>query len=224
MKTTDIHPDEVLKSFLDKGPRSQKAGNLKALHDICSKQHAAQCYAVRDFSLSTIGRLCEQAGIFKARVLYNAASDDYVSLINAWAAYSGSASTKAPKRELTYPSTYPYLMRIEDPAIRSIMQSIIAERDKLRSQVALLKSQTKIVVDQRPLGATIAPSNQNVATVEVSARLTDSERLALEKAISTAFLLDQAWKAGTDGEILNDAGRVLYDPGYESGIRKILQG
>ena len=34
-------------------------------------------------------------------------------------------------------------MRIEDPAIRSIMQTIITERDKLKAQLNTLKANTE---------------------------------------------------------------------------------
>jgi hypothetical protein len=49
-------------------------------------------------------------------------------------------------------ASHEYLMRIEDPAIRSIMQAIIAERDKLKAQLNVLKANTQVTVDRRPLG------------------------------------------------------------------------
>lgn len=222
MEQTTVHPDEVLKALLDKGPRSQKAANLKALHEICAAQHAIKNQAVRDFSLSTIGRLCEEKGIFKWRVLYNAASEDYVALIKAWAAFSGTPGVKPPKKEVAPPAGHAYLLRIDDPAIRSIMQSIIVERDKLKSQLALLKSRSQIVVNKRPLGATISPGDSGVPVLEIGAQLTDSERDALRRAISKDFLEDQGWSLGPDGEIVTVRNRVVYDPGYESAIKKIL--
>lgn len=222
MEQTRIHPDEVLSALLDKGPRRQKVANLRALHEICSVQHGVQNQATRDFSLPTIGRLCEEKGIFKARVLYNAASDDYVALIKAWAAFSGTPDIKPPKKVVAPPAGHAYLMRIEDPAVRSIMQSVIAERDKLKAQLSLLKSKTQIVVDQRPLSATIAPGDAGVRVLEIASKLTDSERDALRRAISAEFLADQGWSLGPDGEITTDRKRVIYDPGYESAVRKVL--
>jgi len=222
MDRTNIHPDEVLSAMLEKGPRSQKAANLKALHEICAAQHALKNQAVRDFSLSAIGRACEEKRIFKARVLYNAASEDYVTLIKAWAAFSGTASIKPPKKEIAPPAGHAYLMRIEDPAVRSIMQSIIVERDKLKAQVTLLKSKSQVVVNQRPLGATIAPRDEVVPVIETGAQLTDSERDALYQAISKDFLLNQGWVLGQDGEIATASGRPLFQPGYATAIQKII--
>jgi hypothetical protein len=155
-------------------------------------------------------------------VLYNAISEDYVTLIKAWAAFNGSTSTKPSKKIAKLPDKYSYLMRIEDPAIRGIMQSIIAERDKIKQQLNILKSHSHIVIDQRPLGATIAEGATNVALVETYAQLTDSERSALRNAISSEFLKDRGWYLGNAGEIYSNNGSVLYDPGYETAIRKIL--
>lgn len=222
MEHTDIHPDEVLSALLEKGPRSQKAANLKALHDICAAQYAIKNLAVRDFSLPAIGRLCEDKGVFKARVLYNAASEDYVALIKAWSAFSGAPSIKPPKKEISPPAGHAYLMRIEDPALRSIMQSVIVERDKLKSQLALLKSTSQIVVNQRPLGATIAPGSEGVPVIEIGAQLTDSESEALRKALAKDFLADQGWSIGQDGEVLTTTGRTLFEPGFVTAIRKVL--
>lgn len=222
MQQTDVHPNEVLHALLEKGPRSQKAATLKALHEICATQYSSRNQAVRDFGLPAIGKICEEKGLFKARVLYNAASEDYVALIKAWAAFSGAPSVKSPKKEVALPSGHAYLMRIEDPAVRSIMQSVISERDKLKAQLALLKSKSQIIVNQRPLGAAIAQENEAIAVLEVGAKLTDSERGALQKAVSKAFLDDQGWILGADGEISTASGRTLFEPGFCSAIRKIL--
>lgn len=221
MQKTTTHPDALLEALLAKGPRSNKAATLKALHEICGRQYASQSESLRDFSLSAIGRLCEAQGLFKARVLYNAASADYVALITAWAAYSGPASVKAPKQPRVLAS-HEYLMRIEDPAIRQLMQATIAERDNLRAQVNLLKSQTQIVIDQRPLGATLVKEAGSMSVLLPKARLTDSEREALERAISVDRLDRLGCSIGPRGEIKDREGRTLFEVGFADAIRKIL--
>lgn len=216
------HPDTVLQALLDKNPRSHKAANLRSLHSLCEKQYAIRNPALRDFSLASVGRQCEANGIFKARVLYNASSQDYVTLIRAWAAFNGSVGTKAREKDVKLSGKYDFLTRIDDLALRGIVQSIIAERDKLRNQVNILKSQSNLVIDQRTLGATIAQSVGNVAILEMSAQLTSSERSALQNAISEDFLNDRDWRLGANGEIFTKTGAVVYDPGYTTAIRKIL--
>ena len=215
--TTNINPDEVLASLLDKGGRSNRRANLAKMHELCRKQHAA---GSRDFSLPSIGRLAEAEGIMKGRALYNAPSADYRALIEAWAAYAGPATPKPPKTL----ASHDYLMRIEDPAIRSIMQAIITERDKLKAQLNVLKAHTQVTVDRRPLGATVsaAPGVQPVAVLAMSAQLTSSEREALQKAVSASYLEERGLKEGTHGEIVNERGRTMFEVGFARALRKML--
>lgn len=213
----NIHPDAVLTSLLDKGGRSNRRENLTRMHELCRRQHAA---GSRNFSVPAIGRLAEAEGILKGRVLYNAPSADYRALIEAWAAYAGPAAPKAPKTL----ASHEYLMRIDDPAIRSIMQAIIVERDKLKAQLNVLKANTHVTVDRRPLGVTVsvAPGRQPVAVLSLSAQLTSSEREALQKAVSTGYLEERGLKEGSHGEIVNERGRTIFEVGFARAIRKVL--
>lgn len=214
---TDIHPDAVLESLLAKGGRSNRRAGLAKLHELCRRQHET---GSRDFSLPAIGRLAEAEGIMKGRVLYNAQSADYRTLIEAWAAYAGPPAPKPPKTL----ASHEYLMRIEDPAIRSIMQAIIAERDKLKAQLNVLKANTQVTVDRRPLGATIAasPGTQPVTVLAPSAQLTPSEREALQNAVSADYLENQGLREGSHGEIVNARGRTVFEVGFARAIRKVL--
>ncbi len=214
---TDIHPDGVLVSLLDKGGRSNRRANLAKMHELCRQQHAA---GSRDFSLPSIGRLAEAEGILKGRALYNAPSADYRTLIEAWAAYAGPAEPKPPKTL----ASHDYLMRIEDPAIRSIMQAIIAERDKLKAQLNVLKAHTQVTVDRRPLGTAISavPGTPSVAVLAMSAQLTPSEREALQKAVLASYLEERGLKEGSHGEIINERGRTVFEVGFARAVRKIL--
>lgn len=214
---TDIHPDAVLESLLDKGGRSNRRANLAKMHELCRRQHES---GSRDFSLPAVGRLAEAEGIMKGRVLYNAQSADYRTLIEAWAAYAGPAAPKPPKTL----ASHEYLMRIEDPAIRSIMQAIIAERDKLKAQLNVLKANTQVTVDRRPLGATnaAAPGTQPVTVLAPSAQLTPSEREALQNAVSADYLENQGLREGSHGEIVNARGRTVFEVGFARAIRKLL--
>lgn len=214
---TDIHPDAVLEALLVKAARSNRRANLAKMHELCRRQHEA---GSRDFTLPAIGRLVEAEGIMKGRALYNAQSADYKALIEAWAAYAGPPAPKAPKLL----ASHDYLMRIEDPAIRSIMQAIIAERDKLKAQLNVLKANTQVTVDRRPLGASVssAPGAQPVAVLALSAQLTPSERDALQKAVSADYLEERGLKEGSHGEILNERGRTVFEVGFARAIRKVL--
>lgn len=213
----DIHPDAVLESLLAKGGRSNRRSNLAKMHELCRKQHEV---GSRVFSLPVIGRLAEVEGILKGRALYNAQSADYKALIEAWAAYAGPPAPKPPKTL----ASNDYLMRIEEPAIRSIMQAIIAERDKLKAQLNVLKANTHVTVDRRPLGATIMarPSEHPLAVLTMSAQLTPIELEALQKAVSSNYLEERGLREGSHGEIVNERGRIMFEVGFARAIRKIL--
>lgn len=216
---TDVHPDAVLEALVAKGGRSQRIANLHKVHAICRRQHASS----KDFTTSAIGRICEAEGVIKGRALYNAASADYVSLIDAWASFSGVDRGKPPPKARPLAS-HEFLRRIEDPAIRSIMQATTVERDKLRAQLNLLKAQTVLTIDRRPLGASVVSSGEGepVAVLLMDAQLTDSEHEALTRSISPGFLNDQGWREGAHGEILTEHGRTVFPVGFARAIRKVL--
>lgn len=206
MKPQLSHPDALLAELLAKGGRPLKLRNLQAIHELCRAQHEA---GSRDISISTIGKLCERDGILMARGLYNAAMADYKALIEAWSAYAGPAAPK-PVRQL---ASEDYVSRIDDPAIRALVQRDIAERNKLKAQLNTLKAQTTIVVDRRP-----ALQRNDLA---LSAVFTDSERKALLKAVSPEFLESQGWREADFGEVVNSKGRTVFDPGFATAVRKI---
>lgn len=215
--STDIHPDAVLESLLTKGGRSNRLANLRKMNELCRKQHES---GSRAFSLPAIGRLAEAEGIMKGRALYNAQSADYRTLIEAWAVYAGPATPRLTKTL----ASHEYLMRIEDPAIRSIMQAIIVERDKLKAQVNVLKANVQVTVDRRPLGAdiSVAPGAQPITVLTMTAQLTPSEHEALQKAVSPDYLEERGLREGSHGEIKNQAGRTIFEIGFGRAIRKIL--
>jgi hypothetical protein len=190
---------------------------LAKMHELCRKHHEA---GSRDCSLPAVGRLAEDAGILKGRALYNAQSADYKALLEAWAAYAGPPASRPPKTL----ASHEYLMRIEDPAIRSIMQAIIGERDKLKAQLNVLKANTQVTVDRRPSNATIAttPGAQPVAVLAMAAQFTPSEREALQKAVSPEYLEERGLREGSHAEIVNERGRPVFEVGFSRAIRKVL--
>lgn len=213
----NLHPDALLESLLAKGARAQKQRNLKAVHEICRSVHDA---GPRDFSISAIGKLCEAEGLLRGRALYNAQSADYRELIEAWAVYAGPSPPK-PHKML---ASHEFLLRISDPAIRSLMQAIVAERDKLKSQLNTLKANTTVVVDRRPPGTQgVSTSNSTPLSLLPDLQLTDSERESLRRAVSPNFLNDRGWREIEVGEIVNEQGRTIFDPGFATAIRKILE-
>lgn len=215
--TTNIHPDAVLEALLAKPSRSNVTRTLNALHDLCRTNHTA---GLRDFSIATIGRKADEAGLLSYRSLYNPSSQIYRDLIQAWAAYAGPVISLPPKTL----ASHEYLLKIHDPAIRMIMQGIIAERDALKTQMNMIKGSNLGTIDKRPMGATILSNPAAGPTVVLmpSAQLNESEREALKAAISPAFMTDQDWEEGERGEIKTSKGRPIFKHGFTSAIRKIL--
>lgn len=216
---TEIHPDNVFVALLAAGGRPAKLKNLKLIHEACRRQYERNS---RDFSFRTIGKYTEEQGGLSYRSIYNTL--EYGKLIEAWQAYAGPADP-TPRARRQAPVAQSFLAQIEDPAVRSIMEGVIIERNKLRGENNVLRSLPRGIIDKRPLGAAIAfPEEASpVAVVNVGARLTESERQALKKAIDAEFLKDNGWVDGPHGEILNERGRTLFDVGFASAVRKVLE-
>jgi hypothetical protein len=95
------HPEVVLRNFLATDARSDKKRNLRAINDICRKQHASGSL---DFSFATIGQLCENNGILKRNSLSSRYFEDHRKLILAWDTFARPwvkderCGTAAPKR------------------------------------------------------------------------------------------------------------------------------
>lgn len=213
--TATVHPDSVLEALLARKPRAQRVDNLKLVHSVCAAQHASKA----EISVAAVGKLVEAAGGMKARALYNAASEDYRTLIEAWRTFSGPF--RPPSTETRATRDDEWLMRIDDPAVRSLVQAAFIERDKLRAELNLVKSVTHITVDRRPVQ--ILPADSTPTLNPASLKLTPSERDALEHAVSAAHLEDEGWSEGKHGEVLNQRGRKVFEPGFTKAIRKVLR-
>jgi hypothetical protein len=214
-----IHPDEVLKT-LKEGARPQKQRNLDVVHEVCAELHRL---GSRDFSLATVGRLSEQRNGVSKGALYNKASADFRTLIQAWAAHGGDAQPKfrGPRKPIAEEDL---LHRIDDPALRALIGVLAAERNRLRAELNTLRSHANIVIDRRVLPGEVkaAQNGQTVQVLTPTEGLLPLEREALEKAISPKFLEQEGWREGQDGEIRNAKGRKLFEVGFATAIRKLI--
>jgi hypothetical protein len=214
-----IHPDEVLNT-LKSDARPQKQRNLDILHAVCRELHGL---GSRDFSLATVGRMSEERNGMSRNALYNKTSEDFRTLIGAWGCFAGKTTSKQAQ-SLKPLAEVDLLRRINDPALRSLLGSIVAERNRLRGEVNLLRANANVVIDRRTLPghAHVMPEGQVMQVLPALAHLTDSEISALTKAISPAFLIQEGWQEGPDGQIVNAKGRAVFDIGFANGIRKLL--
>jgi hypothetical protein len=215
-----MQPTEVLVA-LKTAANARKQRNLDIVHGVCGELHRL---GSRDFSVSTVGRKSQELGGVSKDALYNRSSIDYRTLIGAWAQWSGRSMAK-PTASLKPLMEEDILLKIPDPAVRAVFGAIVAERNRLRSEINLLKSQTEIMIDRRGWNghaiSTVAGGTHPQAPA--SANLTAMEAEAVRKAISPQFLKDEGWREGPRGEIINDRGRTIFNVGFVPALKKLTQ-
>ena len=220
VNSSPTHPQEVFQSLLEQARRKQKREKLETLHELCEAQHRSS----KDFSYATISKLWKLTGGNEPRALYNSASADYRVLIDSRANHCGVNSGKIPRKErVNREGPYHQLLkRIDDSVVRGLVQAALLERDKLRQEVRILKPLVDLRIDRAPrLEKSLdEPPAQNSAG---SLLLTPSEREALTIATSAKFLADECWREGSSGEVLNEQGRTLFQPGFMRALRKLLK-
>lgn len=212
-------PAENILADLKASASTRKRKTLDLLNSVLTKQTKS---GVKDFSLATIGRLSAAAGGPTAQSIRNKGGWDYRRLIEAWAASQGTTTKKPPSptnRHQIPRRDEDILKRIEEPALRNTVGSIIAERNRYKSEMRDLQEEIKVTVDRRPArpqpAAEFLPSLDRI--------LTDMEREALEEAISEETFAQRGWHAQPNGRVKDENGRPLYKPGYVTAIQKVLK-
>src|ERR1035437_1946496 len=136
-------PDELL-DLLKAKSNTRKQRSLDIINDICREQVER---GSKDFSIATIGRLSVERSGPSPQTIRNKGGDDFRALIATWAEHSKGAMKKPPRIQESGISSI--LEKINDPAVRSIVGSILATNSKLQREVNLLKQQAEIVIDRR---------------------------------------------------------------------------
>lgn len=219
MKTID--PTQLFDALYAES-RPQKKRNLRIMQEVCAELHRI---GSKDFSLATVGMMSQERRGVSKRALYNSTSQDFKTLIRAWETFATTSNQRVSERKsrVSIPDDQNLLLNINDPAMRALVGYIIADRDRLRGEVKLLRSQSNVVIDRRVLPGHInITSEGQVIQVVSSADLSDTEKQALDRAISTNFLKQEGWSEGENGEIVNARGRKIFDIGFANAIRKVL--
>ena len=207
------HPDDLLDQ-LQKTATPRKQKTLDLIHEVCREQYER---GSRDFSVATIARIAEDRGGPSKGAIHNKTGDDYKGLIKAWAEHTGGVTRKV--RQVSENPYTALIDKIENPALRSMMAGILAENRQMRREITLLKAEGNRVIDMRPR---LPESRETVQILPVSTGLYPSETEALSHAISDRLLKDEGWTTDAEGRVINEAGRVVYKPGYVTAIRKIV--
>lgn len=208
-----IHPNLVLEELLAKTYRPERKKALQSIHALCEAQSAG---TAKDMRVSTIGALAEKLGILSRKTLSNPQSAPLVDLIKAWEGYVGGDT---PPQDLGRSVIFEKLLTIPDLALRVLIQSRLAERDKLLAQVNLLKGASDLFIDRRSSSPATGIAGANGATL---LRLRDSELTALRVVLAPKFLEGEGWVEGSHGEVVDgETRRQVFPKGFLTALRRV---
>ncbi|GHE73635.1 hypothetical protein GCM10019059_36490 [Camelimonas fluminis] len=181
----------------------------------------------RDFSITTIGRVSAQDRGVGYQSIRATANKHYRNLIEAWAAKAGS-TTKKPlslqSRSRRVPQDNQLLERIPDPALRVLFGQIIAERNRYRTQLNILKNQANVVIDKRPIrqfDVSAVPSGELLPSLK--GIVSDNEFKALRFAASDECVERQGWLVTQAGQVKTEYGGEVFPRGFMTGLRKLVR-
>lgn len=211
-----IDPDLVLQDLLSEA-RPQQQRSLIALSKVLAERVKKKDM---NFSIAHIAKLSVAAGGPSESSIRNKTGLRFRLLIEAWAASAGTTRRMPVQgRSAKPPRDYELLLLIPDVAVRACFSQIIAERNRFESELNLLKSQTRMVIDLRP------PLKKNISPVQVLPALSDllnvMEVEALRAAIDPDFISSQGWRVTPAGQVKDESGEV-FKHGYATAIKKIL--
>lgn len=218
-----INIDIVLEDLKD-GKTSRTKANLEKLNSILKKYAES---GQRDFSITQIGRISAAKGGPAYEALRATRNKHYRTLIEAWA-QKCNTNTKKPiashARSKSIPTDNKLLERIPDPALRVVFGQIIAERNRYRKEVNLLKQHANVIIDKRPVRQFDTHAERNVEVLpSLSDLLTDSEKKALNYAISDECMENHRWQTSQAGQVKDiDHNGEIFPRGFVTGLRKIL--
>ncbi len=218
-----IHPDEVLENLKATCGNKRSKNNLEILHGVCRRQKEGNS---TDFTLPTIGALSSKAGGpgYTSIRTKDTSGQRFQQLITAWANYTGgttSQSKRQSKAEKRQPTLADQLRKAGvDAAMVSVVGRLEVEHRKAVNALNVAKSQGEVVIDRRKI--THQAGTATTPEVIPTKTLSDIERGALKAAISDEFLAREGWKVDKSGRIKNDKGRTIFQAGFATALRKML--
>lgn len=219
----ELNIDVILEDLKDgKAPRTQQ--NLDLLNSILSEYAAS---GQKDFSITQIGRVSAAEGGPGYEAIRATRNKHYRNLIEAWA-QKCNTNTKKPlvphSRSKSVPADNKLLERIPDPAVRALFGQIIAERNRYRKEVNLLKQHANITIDKRPVRQLDASAESTIEVLpSLSGVLTESEKKALAYAISDECMEKNDWQYTQAGQVKDMEFSVeVFPRGFVTGLTKVL--
>jgi hypothetical protein len=211
--TNPVNPHIVLEELCSRATtRTSLALNI--LYKVLEQQSQSE---TQDFSIATIGRLSSEQGGPSTQTIRNRTGKHFQQLIEAWAAYSGTTRKKplsVRQKQLLNNNDKHIHESIDDPVIRAVVGTLIAERNKYRDQLNVLKANVDIVIDRR--------TNNSPDRSTKTEQLTPMEIEALRAAVSSEFMEENNWVIMPTGQVKTHNGVEVYKRGYVNAIRKMV--
>lgn len=211
--TNPVNPHIVLEELCSRATtRTSLALNI--LHKVLEQQSQSE---TQDFSIATIGSLSGEQSGPSTQTIRNRTGKHFQQLIEAWAAYSGTTRKKplsVRQKQLLNNNDKHIQESIDDPVIRAVVGTLIAERNKYRDQLNVLKANVDIVIDRR--------TNNSPDRSTKTEQLTPMEIEALRTAISSEFMEENNWVIMPTGQVKTHNGVEVYKRGYVNAIRKMV--
>jgi hypothetical protein len=208
----------------DKNPRTQKS--LDILHNILKEYKSA---GHQDYSITTISKVSSLKGGPGYASIRATKNYHYRRLIESWATNAGTTLKKPLSKSYngnTIPKDFELLGRITDVAVRALFGQIIAERNRFKKEVNLLKQNSNIIIDRRPVTNSHDyeyESEKKSWISEAHNSLTASEIKALNYAISDECMDCHNWDYTQAGQVKDmKYNTEVFPRGFITAIRKIL--
>jgi hypothetical protein len=210
-----IDPNIILEE-LCANTTSRTETSLRILNELLKEQSKKQKV---DFSIATIGKLSKELGGPSSQTIRNRTGKHFQKLIETWAAYSGTTMKKplsvAHKQTLKN-NDQQILDAIDDPVMRAVVGSLIAERNKYRTQLNVIKANSDIVIDRTVNLKVPKPISS------CGCKLSPLEAKSINAAISDEFIKKRDWIVMPSGQVLDANGEEVYLRGYINVLRKLL--
>jgi len=215
---------ETILTDLKEGKVARTCASLDKLNQTLQAYYES---GQRDFSITTIGRISTDDGGVGYQSIRATRNEHFRRLIEAWAA-KADTTTKKPlvsnSRSRHVPTDNKLLERITDPALRALFGQIIAERNRYRKEVNILKQHANVVIDKRPVrqfearaepAIEVLPSFDNLLTI--------SEIKALQFAVSDECMERHNWQSTQAGQVKDmEYNMEIFPRGFVTGLRKLL--
>lgn len=214
---------DVILEDLKEGKTAKTQQSLDKLNETLREYYER---GERDFSITTIGRVSAEDGGVGYESIRATANKHYRELIAAWAA-KAKTTTKKPlssqSRSRRVPQDNQLLERIHDPALRVLFGQIIAERNRYRTQLNILKNQAEVVIDKRPVRQCDASAEPSVELLpSLKGIVSDNEIKALRFAASDECIGGRGWLVTQTGQVKDELGEEVFPRGFMTGLRKLV--